>query len=149
MQAAILQVKFKAFVEYELTDINKVAATYSKLIGEQLADEVVTPIIPTEYYSSWAQYTITLQNKEIRDTLQKHLADKGIPSNVYYRKPMHEQGAFESLRRDYQNDYQNELKVTRSLCERVLSLPMHPYLEEEEIVSVVEAMVEFFAAANR
>ena len=59
IQAAILLVKLKAFKDYELTDVNKVAARYT----EQLKEVVKTPVVPKGYYSSWAQYTIQVENK--------------------------------------------------------------------------------------
>lgn len=131
MQAAILSVKLKAFKEYELTDINKAAQEYSKL----LTGVVKTPIVPDGYYSSWAQYTIQLNNREERNRLQEELKKNDIPSMVYYPKPMHKQQAFEELsfeKRDYENTIQ--------LCDMVLSLPMHPYLAAEDINKVVEVI---------
>ena len=127
LQAAILQVKFQAFVEYELDDVNKVARSYT----EKLKDTVKTPIIPDGYYSSWAQYTIQLESKEQRDALQETLRERGIPTMIYYPKPMHCQSAFANL-----GCITDELIVTDHLCDRVLSLPMHPYLEKDNIVKI-------------
>ena len=67
IQAAILQVKLKAFCEYEVEAVNKVAEQYTNL----LYGVVKTPIVPKEMYSSWAQYTIQLESKEQRDEIQK------------------------------------------------------------------------------
>lgn len=131
IQAAILSVKLKAFKDYEVADINKVADKYTKLL-----DGVVkTPVIPEGFYSSWAQYTIQLENKEQRDKLQAELKEKGIPTMVYYPKPMHKQLAF-----GIGDDYGFDCSVTEKLCDTVLSLPMHPYLKEEEIEAVVGAL---------
>jgi len=129
IQAAILQVKLKAFIDYELADVNAIAKKYTHL----LENVVITPAIPDGYYSSWAQYTIVLPDKERRDGLQEHLRRKGIPSNVYYIKPMHQQGAFAYL--EYKDV--EDLEVTKDLCERVLSLPLHPYLKDNDIERVV------------
>jgi len=127
LQAAILQVKFQAFVEYELDDVNKAARSYT----EKLKDTVKTPFIPDGYYSSWAQYTIQLESKEQRDALQEKLREQGIPTMIYYPKPMHCQSAFANL-----GCITDELIVTDHLCDRVLSLPMHPYLEKDNIVKI-------------
>ena len=136
IQAAILSVKLKAFDEYELADVNKVADKYTELLG----DIVKTPVIPEGFYSSWAQYTIQLESREIRDGLQAYLKEKDIPSMVYYPKPMHKQQAFELNGENYV-----ECPVTERLCDTVLSLPMHPYLKEEEIATVVDAVKEYLA----
>lgn len=134
IQAAILSIKLKAFREYELTDVNKAADMYTEMLG----DTVKTPKVPDNFYSSWAQYTIQLKDKEQRDQLQARLKENDIPSMVYYPKPMHMQQAFE-LGDDYEFDCRN----TRGLCDTVLSLPIHPYLSEEDIEKVVKVIKEF------
>lgn len=133
LQAGILKVKFKAFREYELEDINKAAAKYTELLKD--VKGVKTPIIPEGYYSSWAQYTIQLESREKRDQLQAALKDKGIPTMVYYPKPMHEQTAYHYL--GYQK---GSCPNTEELCGCVLSLPIHPYITGDEIERVVKAI---------
>ena len=127
LQAAILKPKFKAFRDYEVIDINKAAALYT----EKLRDIVKTPVIPEGYYSSWAQYTIQLENREQRDGLQSYLKENGIPSMVYYPNPMHKQTAYKDL--GYKD---GDFPVTEKLCATVLSLPLHPYITEDEISKV-------------
>lgn len=136
MQAAILTVKLRAFKEYEVADINKVADRYTELLG----GVVKTPVIPDGFYSSWAQYTIQLDSKEERDGLQAELKKNDIPSMVYYPKPMHKQQAFEKLSFN-EDDYAN----TTQLCDTVLSLPMHPYLTEVDMDKVVEVVKQYKA----
>ena len=136
LQAAILKPKFKAFKEYEVTDINKAAASYT----EKLKGIVKTPIIPQGYTSSWAQYTIVLKSQEQRDGLQAYLKEQGIPTMVYYPKPMHEQTAYKEL-----NYPKGACPVTEKLCGTVLSLPLHPYITEEDIDMVRKAIKEFLA----
>ena len=79
LQAAILLPKFKAFVEHEIDDVNQVAAWYT----ERLQDHFITPFVPEGFLSSWAQYTLLLDNKEERDALQAKLKVNGIPSMIY------------------------------------------------------------------
>lgn len=134
IQAAILQVKFKAFKEYELEKINEAA----KLYTEKLKDIVKTPVIPEGYYSSWAQYTIQLKTRKQRDGLQAYLKETGIPSMVYYPKPMHEQTAYKHL-----GYPKGSSPVAEMLAARVLSLPIHPYITEEDINQVVVAVNDF------
>jgi len=134
LQAAILKVKFDAFKKYELNDVNKVAYFYT----EKLKNLVKTPVVPEGYLSSWAQYTIQLQDEKQRDGLQAYLKEQGIPTMVYYPKPMHEQTAYLDL--GYQS---GDFPATESLCGKVLSLPMHPYLTEEEINKVCQAISEY------
>lgn len=133
LQAAILQVKFKAFKENELDGVSIAADKYTEL----LKDVVVTPIVADNMYSSWAQYTIQLKSQEERDGLQTYLKACGIPTMVYYPKPMHKQGAFENNKEYVSCDN------TTWLCERVLALPMHPYLTDEEIKLVTDKIKEF------
>lgn len=134
IQAAILQVKFKAFANYELDAVNKVYEQYTA----ELKGLVPTPVIPDGYYSSFAQYTIKLESKQQRDDLQSYLSGQGIPTMVYYIKPMHKQGAFSELTFD-----EEDFTVTNELSDTVLSLPMHPYLKSEEILEVTNSIKQF------
>lgn len=138
IQAAILSVKLKAFKEYEVEAVNKAAEQYTAL----LKDTVTVPVVPEGFYSSWAQYTIQLKDREQRDKLQQVLKDNGIPSMIYYPKPMHKQLAFGLATADGACDYGFDCSTTESLCDTVLSLPMHPYLKEEEIRKVAEVVKE-------
>ena len=127
IQAAVLNVKLTAFIEHELEDVNRVYRLYT----EKLKGIVETPVIADGYVSSFAQYTIKLKNKGERDALQAKLKEEGIPSIVYYVKPMHRQGAFA----DYDFD-DSDFEVTNELSDTVLSLPMHPYLSEADVEKV-------------
>lgn len=131
IQAAVLKVKLQAFKDHELESVNRAA----KLYDEYLGNVVKTPVVPEGFYSSWAQYTLILDSKEQRTHLQEELKEQGIPTMVYYPKPMHLQGAFADL--GYKK---GDFPVAESLCERVLSLPMHPYLNEEDIRFVANAV---------
>ena len=132
IQAAILQVKLKAFKEYELDAVNKVADQYTEL----LKNIVKTPVVPSKMYSSWAQYTLQLDSEEERDALQAYLKDQGIPTMIYYPKPMHKQLAFEGVK-----EYV-ECPITEKLCKTVLSLPMHPYINDE-VSEIYHAIAKF------
>lgn len=130
LQAAILKVKFKAFREYELAEVNRVADTYRK----ELMGVVKIPIVREGVYSSWAQYTLQLSSKNERDQVQEALKEKGIPTMVYYPKPMHQQVAFSD------NKMYVECPNTEKLCATVLSLPMHPYLSNSDIQEIAMAV---------
>lgn len=134
IQAAILIPKLEAFKEYELDNVNEIANQYS----QQLRDRVITPFVPQNFYSSWAQYTIKLSCEKERDELQKHLREKGIPSMIYYSKAMHKQKAFEHYSYDDCN-----FETTEQLCKSVLSLPMHPYLKKEDVNMITKCVLEF------
>lgn len=135
IQAAILQVKLRAFKEYELTDVNKAAQRYT----EGLHEVVKTPTVREGFYSSWAQYSILLKGKEERDGLQVYLKEKGIPTMVYYPRPMSMQGAFTGM-----DCIKVDMSVTADLCRRVLALPMHPYLTAEEQAEVIGEIKAYF-----
>lgn len=137
IQAAILKVKFKAFREYELLYVNKVAERYNELLKN--VEQIRLPYAPGNYISSWAQYTIQLDNKEKRDKLKEYLKDNSVPSMVYYPKPMCNQKAFETS-----SKYTYDLEVTSKLCDTVLSLPMHPYLSNDDIEEVSNIIRMFF-----
>lgn len=134
LQAAVLQVKLRAFQEQELTRVNAVAASYTA----QLQAYVRTPFVPEGYSSSWAQYTIQLPDRAVRDALQRRLKEAGIPSMVYYPKPMHAQSVFSRP----QGAVAMDCPCASVLPGRVLSLPMHPYLTEEEVMRVCELIIQ-------
>lgn len=133
LQAAILLPKFEAFVKYELDDINKMAATYTR----ELSGSVVTPMIPEGFYSSWAQYTILLKNEETRTRIQKELREHEIPSMIYYPRGLHQQAAFSEMHLS-DKEYPNTIEATR----RCLSLPIHPYMKEEDQKQIISTLLE-------
>ena len=133
LQAAILLPKFKAFVEYELNAVNQAAKWYT----ERLADKVITPLVPDGFYSSWAQYTIMLNGSETRNRVQSALKDSGIPSMIYYPRGLHQQKAYETMNLP-DEWYPNTLRATQT----VLSLPMHPYLKEDDVDSIAKVIID-------
>ena len=150
VQAAVLKVKLKAFTEYELDAVNRVAACYTELLHG-----IATPVIPECYRSSWAQYTVRFSDREERDTVQAALKAEGIPAMVYYPKPLHLQTAFadfstrpsglgrnDNVALSFRAESRNLdiCPVATSLCERVLSLPMHPYMSDQDINTVCTAI---------
>lgn len=136
IQAAILQVKLNAFKEQELDAVNHVAAQYTKLINAALGDDAITtPNIPEGYMSSWAQYTIQLRDASQRSGLQTRMKEAGIPTMIYYPTPMSMQTAFKGLH------LYVDTHIARQLSQSVLSLPMHPYLADEDIHVIVDALV--------
>lgn len=132
LQAAILLPKFKAFVDYELADVNKVADWYTEGLKET---ELVLPTVPDGYFSSWAQYTVQLPEGMDRKGVQDKLKAVGIPTMVYYAKPMHQQGAFAGT-----DSAVADCPVTEKLCKTVLSLPLDPYKTKDEVDLVVHEM---------
>ena len=133
LQAAVLLPKLKAFAEHELAAVNKAAACYDEALSDS---ELGLPFVPADYVSSWAQYTVKLPEGTDRAALQAELKSQGIPTMVYYVKPMHLQGAFEGT-----YSAEADCPVTERLCSSVLSLPMHPYLKEEEIQETAQALL--------
>ena len=131
IQAAILIVKLKAFKDYELVDVNKMAARYT----EKLKDAVKTPVVPDGFYSSWAQYTLQVENKDVRSGLQEALKALDIPTAIYYPIPMHRQTAFKDL--DLSD---NCCPVSDQLADTVISLPIHPYLSDSDQDMICDAV---------
>ncbi len=133
LQAAILLEKFKAFTEYELRDVNRAADWYTK----RLEHAVKTPYVPNGYYSSWAQYTIRLQDMETRDRVQCALKEQGIPSMVYYPLALHQQKVYAGTEAE-DTAYPHTLQAVKT----VLSLPIHPYLKEEEADRIAKIVID-------
>ncbi|MFC4891879.1 DegT/DnrJ/EryC1/StrS family aminotransferase [Pseudofrancisella aestuarii] len=119
IQAAILRVKLKAFKNYELDAVNKIAEKYNQQLKGK---NYQLPCIPEGYISSFAQYTIRLNSKEARDNLQKKYANKDVLTMIYYNKSMHKQGAFNGKLIDL-----DCFKGSQNLCDTVLSLPINLY----------------------
>lgn len=134
VQAAVLLEKLDAFTAYELDARNAVADKYTARLGSKF----VTPQIPKGFGSSWAQYTLITDGTSERAALQEFLKSNGIPSMVYYPKPMHLQTAFSGLK-----SRSEKLQTSARLSESVLSIPMHPYLTEEDIDAVCDALLRF------
>ncbi len=129
IQAAILLEKMNIFPE-EIESRNSVARRYNNA----LSDIVDVPQIDDHFLSTWAQYTIAVRPHE-RASLINQLENKGVPTAIYYPRGLHQQPAY----RHYPVAVDG-LPVTEAICEQVLSLPMHPYLEPETQDFIVEAV---------
>ena len=127
IQAAILLEKLEVFPN-ELISRNKVAQYYNN----ELQEKFITPIIPENYHSSWAQYTLRTKN---RDASISIFSEKDIPTVIYYRKCMHQQTAFKFLE-CMDKDFPNASKFT----EQVFSLPMSPYINDNDINIISKAI---------
>lgn len=115
IQAAVLLEKLAEFPT-ELIARNKLAKHYNA----ELATTFVTPFVPEGYLSSWAQYTVV---SEKRDVDMAHYKEKGVPTMIYYGTCMHQQKAFA-----YLGYTDKDLPVASRLAKQVFSLPMHPYM---------------------
>ncbi|WP_417417263.1 DegT/DnrJ/EryC1/StrS family aminotransferase [Hoeflea sp.] len=131
MQAAILIEKLAIFDD-EIEARNRIAARYKAL----LEGHVATPKVPDGLQSVWAQYTIKLPEGSDRAAIQASMKQEGIPTAVYYAKPLHRQDAYSQY-----GIAGGSLPVTDMLSQCVLSLPMHPYLDEDTQDRVVSALI--------
>jgi dTDP-4-amino-4,6-dideoxygalactose transaminase len=132
IQAAVLIEKLKIFPD-EIEARNRVAKRYAAA----LKDVAIVPEVPSGYGSVWAQYTIRVAN---RDALAAVLQTRGVPTAIYYPKPLHRQGAYKHF-----PVAGNGLPVTDKLSAEVISLPMHPYLDEPTQDRVIAAVQEALA----
>ncbi|MEM7300011.1 MAG: DegT/DnrJ/EryC1/StrS aminotransferase family protein [Pseudomonadota bacterium] len=131
LQAAILRPKLAAYAE-EIEARNRIASRYnSGLAGLKLT----TPHTPNECRSVWAQYTVKLEDGLTQADMQAALKEKGVPSVVYYPLPLHQQTAYADC-----PSVSTGLPNSESLSKRVLSLPMHPYMDEATQDRVIEAV---------
>lgn len=138
IQAAVLLQKFESFITNELVDINQVAKWYNECFIAEEISAILLPCSSNDFYSSWAQYTVQLPSSVNRSELQRKLRTLGIPTNVYYMKPMHLQGAFFGSRSETA-----DCPITERLCSSVLSLPIDPYKTKDEVAYVVSSIKEF------
>ncbi len=127
LQAAIVLAKFAIFPQ-EVEMRNRIGQAYT----EALKDIVVTPYIKPYNTSVYAQYTIQVEN---RDNLQNKLKQQGIPTVVHYPIPLHKQPVFANL-----NYIKDDFPAAETVAERVISLPMGPYLELEKQEIIIEAL---------
>jgi UDP-2-acetamido-2-deoxy-ribo-hexuluronate aminotransferase len=127
LQAAVLLAKLPIFDE-EVSARRRIGARYTEL----LQNSVVTPYLEAGNTCVYAQYTAQVEN---RSTVQKSLMDRGIPTAVHYPVPLHLQPVFSGL--GYK---EGSFPVAESAAKKVMSLPMHPYLSEEELEAIVSAV---------
>jgi len=144
VQAAILLEKL-AILEDEMARRTAIGARYAQGLG----DIVTVPQIAAGQRSAWAQYTIRLpgEGDRGRDALKAHLQAAGIPSVVYYARPLHLQSAYKRFPRAV-----GGLPVSEQLAQEVLSLPMHPYLsadDQDKIIGSIRAFMGANSAAGR
>lgn len=129
IQAAILLPKLAAF-SGELDKRQEVADRYQDMLKD--VPGIVFQAHLPETRSAWAQYSILVNDRE---AAQAALKDAGIPTAVYYPKPLHIQKAFEKLGYDAE-----DMPVSMDLSRRIFSLPMHPYLTEEQQREICDAV---------
>ena len=133
LQAAILDVKLKYLPQY-IAARQEAAAYYDKALGEMA--EIEIPVRSANSTHVFHQYTIKVKGSS-RDVLQKRLATKGIPSMIYYPSPLHLQNAYRAF--GYK---EGDLPVAEALSRKVISLPMHTELDEEQLKYIVENVRE-------
>lgn len=129
LQAAILLAKLDIYDD-EILLRQKVAKRYS----ESLEGLVTTPVVRSDRTSVWAQYSVL---SDRRDVLISHLKEKGIPTAVYYPRPLHVQEAFHDL--GYKA---GDFPVAEQIAAQIFSIPMHPYLTEVDQQYITEAFAD-------
>lgn len=138
IQAAVLHVKLDAFVGKELEKVNAVAQQYTAALDSN----VQCPVVPKGFFSSWAQYTIRLSDQHQRSLVQQALEAHDVPSVVYYPVPMHKQPVFANYNMSLTGNEpaRDSCPMASRLCDSVLSIPIHPYLTQEEIRLVIDTI---------
>lgn len=133
LQAAILLPKLRALVEYETENRQTVANRYN----EAFAGRFTTPFVQPGCQSVYAQYAILAKDTETRDRVVAHLTEKKIPNMIYYPTPQHALPVFAS-----EPVYGESFENANDYCARTLSLPMHPYLGEDEQQLIIDTVLE-------
>ena len=137
IQAAILLEKLEIFPS-ELNKRQVVANNYYKHLND-LNLKIKLPLLKSKFISSWAQYTIILPENINRDKLQESLKFNDIPTAVYYPIPLNEHKPYKNYPVS-----KSGLINTNYLARNVLSLPMHPYLSEDDIIYISKNIYEAF-----
>ena len=122
----------------EIAARNRIARRYNDL----LRDVAMVPEVPDGFTCVWAQYTLRVSARD-RLRVQARLREAGIPTAIYYPKPLHRQGAYQHF-----PTAGNGLPVSERLSREVLSLPMHPYLAEEVQDRIVAALRDALLASE-
>jgi dTDP-4-amino-4,6-dideoxygalactose transaminase len=135
IQAAVLLAKLDVLAE-ELGARRRLADRYSA----ELAGVATVPLVGTRATSAWAQYTVQVDH---RDEVAAHMAGAGVPTAVYYPRPLHHQPAYAGF-----PTAPGGLPAAEAVARRVLSLPVHPYLTEEAQARVIEALRTAVAVAG-
>lgn len=133
LQAAILLPKLDALASYEVRNRETIAQRYNSAF----AGKFVLPPVPAEGQHSWYQYTLLAADAVQRDRIGAHLKANGIPSMVYYPTPQHALPVFRNL-----EQYGEAFPNATDYCARTFSLPMHPYLGQEEQQAIIDAVLE-------
>ena len=133
IQAAVLIEKLKIFPA-EIEQRQKSADLYNAAF-EHVLD---VPKVAEGSTSVWAQYTVRLKHERQRDGLQEHLTDIGIPTAIYYKRPLHTQHVYRK------RSFDRTLKNTEQLAKTVLSLPMHGYLRPDVQGQIIEGVSGYF-----
>ena len=135
VQAAILRVKLQHLDAYNQAR-QKVAAYYNAAFANH--PNIQTPVVAPYSTHVYHQYTLIIKNAD-RDALGKHLADHQVPSMIYYPVPGHRQPMFTGM-----DIACGDLTVTDWLTERVISLPVHTEMEEEQLQWITQQVLQFF-----
>lgn len=133
IQAAVLLPKLRALKEYEMDVRQMVAQRYNAAF----AGKLVTPFVAESCVSAYAQYVLLANDSMQRDRILVHLEEKSIPNMVYYPSPLHVLPVFGN-EPQYGETYEN----ANSYCARTFSLPMHPYLNEDEQQKIIDVVLE-------
>ena len=128
LQAGILIEKLELF-DSEIKMRNKIAKFYSA----KLNTNFIRPYIPENYLSSWSQYSILFNSKEEREKSVELLNEKGIPNMIYYKIPLHLQKVFK-----YLNYKKRDFPKSEDISDKIMSLPMHPYLKNDDQEFIIE-----------
>ncbi len=134
MQAAILRIKLRHLDEYAAAR-NAAANYYNSAFANN--SKITTPAQVAQSNHVFHQYTLLL-NGVNRDELRAYLADKGVPAMIYYPVPLHFQKAYTDPRYT-----EGMFPVTEDLCKKVISLPMHTELDEEQLKHITQSVLEF------
>ncbi len=138
IQAAVLNVKLKYYAK-DLALRQEVAEKYNEVLRQEFlvsSKELIIPVIKDTCTSSWAQYSVRVKGEGRKVKVQEKLKENGVPTAVHYPIPLHLQECFKYL--GYEKGH---FPISETVSQEILSLPMNPYLKDEEIVYIIKTLL--------
>ena len=142
MQAAVLLAKLEVF-DWELSVRERIAGIYDARLGRgRLGNLLDIPVRVPDSLSAWAIYAVLLRDGAARDAVQAGLRERGVPTAVYYPRPLHRQPAYAG------HHDGTALPVADDLASRILALPIHPDLSDGDVERVCDAVAGVLAGGT-
>ena len=137
IHAGILLKKLEYFDSETLVNRNKCADYYSEKLKD--ISELSLPVIREHNYSAWAQYSLLVKDKELRDNIVSYMKENGVNLAIFYPSPLHTQKCFQGKSRKM------NLDITEKVCDTIFNLPCYGEITTEEQDKIIKLLINYFA----